>query len=48
MRESSARSEALKARCRQRHFDAIGIPFDVAVTADQIERAWNAPGIRYT
>jgi Endonuclease domain len=32
--ESSARSEALKARCGQRHFHALGVPFQVAVTAD--------------
>jgi type III restriction enzyme len=29
-------SEALKARCGKRHFDAIDVSFDVAVTADQV------------
>jgi len=29
-------SEALKARCGKRHFDALNVPFDVAVSADQV------------
>ncbi len=29
-------SEADKVRCGQRHFDAIGVPFAVAVTADEV------------
>jgi hypothetical protein len=29
-------SEADKARCAKRHFDALDVPFDAAVTADQI------------
>lgn len=29
-------SEADKVRCGQRHFEAIGVPFAVAVTADEV------------
>jgi type III restriction enzyme len=29
-------SEADKVRCGQRHFDALGVPFAVAVTADEV------------
>ena len=29
-------SEADKVRCGQRHFDALGLPFDVVVTADEV------------
>jgi len=29
-------SEADKVRCGQRHFDAIGVPFAVAVSADEV------------
>ncbi len=29
-------SEALKARCGKRHFDALDAPFDIAVSADQV------------
>ena len=29
-------SEADKVRCGQRHFEAIGVPFAVVVTADEV------------
>ena len=29
-------SEADKVRCGQRHFDALGVPFGVVVTADEV------------
>jgi len=29
-------SEADKVRCGQRHFDALGVPFDVVVSADEV------------
>jgi type III restriction enzyme len=29
-------SEADKVRCGQRHFDALGVPFAVAVTAGEV------------
>lgn len=29
-------SEADKIRCGKAHFEAIGVPFDVVVTADQV------------
>jgi type III restriction enzyme len=29
-------SEADKVRCGQRHFEALGIPFAVAVSADEV------------
>jgi type III restriction enzyme len=29
-------SEADKVRCGQRHFDALGVPFAVVVTADEV------------
>jgi type III restriction enzyme len=25
-----------KVRCGQKHFEALGVPFDVAVTADEV------------
>ena len=30
------RSEADKVRCGEKHFDAIGVPFDVVVSADDV------------
>ena len=29
-------SEADKVRCGEKHFDAIGVPFDVVVSADDV------------
>jgi type III restriction enzyme len=29
-------SEADKSRCGQRHFEALGVPFAVAVSADEV------------
>ena len=29
-------SEADKVRCGQKHFEALGVPFAVAVTADEV------------
>ena len=29
-------SEAEKVRCGQRHFDPLGVPFSVVVTADEV------------
>jgi type III restriction enzyme len=29
-------SEADKVRCGEKHFDAIGVPFDVVVSADEV------------
>jgi type III restriction enzyme len=29
-------SEADKVRCGQRHFEALGVPFAVVVTADEV------------
>ena len=29
-------SEADKVRCGQRHFEALGVPFAVAVSADEV------------
>jgi hypothetical protein len=39
-------SEADNVRCSQKHFEALGVPFAVAVTADEVEAARSncAPG----
>jgi type III restriction enzyme len=29
-------TEADKVRCGKKHFEAIGVPFDVVVTADEV------------
>jgi hypothetical protein len=32
----NASGEADKIRCGQRHFEALGVPFDVVVTAGEV------------
>jgi type III restriction enzyme len=36
LRDKTGTSEADKVRCGQRHFEALGVPFAVAVTADEV------------